>query len=70
MITFLRHRGLHDGFSPVHESKGQEGGDAVRGHHEHDPHDLALLSRLHKIRQMQHNLKGKRTNNAKRDTVK
>lgn len=35
--------------SPVHEAEGQERGDAVRGYHEHDSNDLALLPGLHEV---------------------
>lgn len=35
--------------SPVHEAEGQECSHAVRGYHEHDSNDLALLPGLHEV---------------------
>lgn len=43
--------------SPVHETQGQERGDAVDGDHEDDADDLALLPRLHEVGQVEDDLR-------------
>lgn len=40
----------------MHESKRQEGRDTVRRHHKNDAYNLALLPRLDKVGEMQHDL--------------
>lgn len=42
--------------SPVHETQGQERGDAIDGDHEDDADDLALLPRLHEVGQVEDDL--------------